>query len=139
MMHAMPGGLPGVRAVVNELHAAGVKVLVPYNPWDSGTRRPANCTKTHSGNALADELSCDAKLLNELVATLNVDGLNGDTLGDVPREFYSDGVALNQRHPTTGPRLVLAQRSTGAHWAGGTGTSRAWWRSMRGSGSMRGE
>ena len=35
----MPGGLAGVRAAVEELHAAGVKVMIPYNPWDSGTLR----------------------------------------------------------------------------------------------------
>ena len=39
LFNAMPGGLPGVRAVVDQLHAAGVKVLLPYNPWDTGTRR----------------------------------------------------------------------------------------------------
>ena len=39
LFSAMPGGLPGVRAAVDELHAAGVKVLLPYNPWDTGTRR----------------------------------------------------------------------------------------------------
>ena len=39
LINAMPGGLPGVRAVVDELHKAGVKVLLPYNPWDGGTRR----------------------------------------------------------------------------------------------------
>jgi len=39
LFSAMPGGLPGVRAVVDQLHAAGVKVLLPYNPWDRGTRR----------------------------------------------------------------------------------------------------
>jgi hypothetical protein len=39
LFEAMPGGLPGVKRVVDELHAAGVKVLLPYNPWDRGTRR----------------------------------------------------------------------------------------------------
>lgn len=39
LFSAMPGGLPGVRAAVDQLHAAGVKVLLPYNPWDTGTRR----------------------------------------------------------------------------------------------------
>ena len=35
----MPGGLDAVKRVTAELHAAGVKVLWPYNPWDTGTRR----------------------------------------------------------------------------------------------------
>ena len=30
LIEAMPGGLAGVRRVVDELHAAGVKVLIPY-------------------------------------------------------------------------------------------------------------
>ena len=33
LFEAMPGGVEGVRRVVDELHAAGVKVLIPYNPW----------------------------------------------------------------------------------------------------------
>jgi hypothetical protein len=39
LFEAMPGGIAGVRAAIDELHAAGVKVLIPYNPWDSGTAR----------------------------------------------------------------------------------------------------
>ena len=35
LFEAMPGGLAGVRAVVHELHAKGIKVLIPYNPWDA--------------------------------------------------------------------------------------------------------
>lgn len=35
----MPGGVPGIRAMVDELHRAGVKALWPYNPWDTGTSR----------------------------------------------------------------------------------------------------
>ena len=38
-MHvSMPGGLPNLAALVDELHAAGVHVLWPYNPWDQYTR-----------------------------------------------------------------------------------------------------
>jgi hypothetical protein len=32
LFDAMPGGVVGVRRVVDELHAAGVRVLIPYNP-----------------------------------------------------------------------------------------------------------
>eukprot|EP00966_Prymnesium_polylepis_P007784 178859-Prymnesium_polylepis.1 len=35
----MPGGLEAVGRVTAELKAAGVRVLWPYNPWDTGTRR----------------------------------------------------------------------------------------------------
>ena len=39
LIRAMPGGVPAIRAFVDRLHAKGVKVLWPYNPWDTGTRR----------------------------------------------------------------------------------------------------
>jgi len=69
---AMPGGLPGVRTVVDQLHASGVKVLLPYNPWDLGTRRDAQ----HRD---------DATLLDELILAVDADGFNGDTMGSVPQ------------------------------------------------------
>lgn len=31
---SMPGGLEAIRNVTAQFHAAGVKVLWPYNPWD---------------------------------------------------------------------------------------------------------
>lgn len=37
----MPGGLDGVKQVTALLHEAGVRVLWPYSPWDTGTRREA--------------------------------------------------------------------------------------------------
>ena len=39
MFRYMPGGLDMLRNVTAQLHARGVKVLWPYNPWDTGTRR----------------------------------------------------------------------------------------------------
>ena len=38
MIRALPGGVAGIKAFTDELHAAGVRVLWPYNPWDQGTR-----------------------------------------------------------------------------------------------------
>ena len=51
LFEAMPGGIEGVRRVVDELHAAGVKVLIPYNPWDAGTLRCGVGMATCGGNA----------------------------------------------------------------------------------------
>ena len=39
LFEAMPGGIAGVRRAVDQLHAHGIKVLIPYNPWDAGTAR----------------------------------------------------------------------------------------------------
>ena len=38
LIRSMPGGAAGVRVVVEQLHARGVKVLWPYHPWDHSTR-----------------------------------------------------------------------------------------------------
>ena len=54
----------GLAELVAHLHAAGVKVFVDYNPWDTGTRR--------SGD--------DATELAALVADLDIDGVFLDTL-----------------------------------------------------------
>ena len=31
--------VPGLRGLVDDLHARGVRVFLDYNPWDVGTRR----------------------------------------------------------------------------------------------------
>ena len=56
--------VPGLDRLVADLHAAGVRVFVDYNPWDVGTRR--------SGD--------DASELASLVADLDIDGVFLDTL-----------------------------------------------------------
>ena len=38
MCRAMKGGVPGLKVLISEFHDRGVKVLLPYNPWDQGTR-----------------------------------------------------------------------------------------------------
>ena len=78
----MPGGLEGVANVTAALHAMGVKVLWPYNPWDKGTRR----------EPLSDE-----DTFGELLKQTGGDGFNGDTMSFVPRSFWQ--AALNYSHP----------------------------------------
>ena len=39
LITSMPGGIDGITAFSKQLHAAGVRVLWPYNPWDTGTHR----------------------------------------------------------------------------------------------------
>ncbi len=58
--------VPDLPEVVRRLHARGVRALVPYNPWDTGTGR-------------ADPAE-HAKALAELVARLDLDGVFLDTL-----------------------------------------------------------
>lgn len=60
-----PGGLRGLRNAVDQLHRAGVRVFLDYNPWDTNTRR---------------EERDDLVVMAELVAELDADGVFLDTL-----------------------------------------------------------
>lgn len=77
---AMPGGLAGVANVTAELKRAGVRVLWPYNPWDTGTRREA-IWRRHGDNS-------DARTLAALIKQTGGDGFNGDTMSFVPAQFW---------------------------------------------------
>ncbi|MGI8991637.1 MAG: formylglycine-generating enzyme family protein [Bryobacteraceae bacterium] len=68
----MPGGIPGIRRMIADFHRRGVRVLFPMMLWDQGTR---DVGKPES-QALAEEL-----------AEVGADGINGDTMGAVPREY----------------------------------------------------
>lgn len=61
----LPGGLPGLRRLIRQAHGRGVKVLLAYNPWDTGTRR---------------EGRPDEEVLAELIAAVEADGLFLDTM-----------------------------------------------------------
>lgn len=64
----MPGGLGRLRAEVCDVfHAAGVRVFIDYNPWDTGSY---------------DELA-------EIVAALDADGVMLDTMTEVPEALAS--------------------------------------------------
>ena len=78
----MPGGLDGLARVIKDLKAAGVRVLWPYNPWDTGTRR---------------EGAPDAEVLAKLLRQTGGDGLNGDTMAALPQSFWDAGARLG--HP----------------------------------------
>jgi hypothetical protein len=95
LFEAMPGGVAGVRQFVDQLHAAGVKVLIPYNPWDAGTQRcgPDGATCGRNANLTAETAKnrsycngpataanpgfCDARIMDSLIAEINADGFNG--------------------------------------------------------------
>lgn len=65
----MPGGVTGIRRVVEQFHRRGVRVFIPYMPWDIGTRR---------------EPQSDADALAEMVARLDADGIFLDTMVEAP-------------------------------------------------------
>lgn len=82
LIRDMPGGIAGLRAMVEAFHRRGVRVLFPYNPWDLGTR---------------PEGTTDWQTLAHLMAEIGADGINGDTMGAVPRAFRAASDATG--HP----------------------------------------
>lgn len=68
----MPGGMAGIKQMTAEFHRRGVRVLFPMMLWDQGTRDFGIA----ESNALAGEL-----------AEVGADGINGDTMAAVPREY----------------------------------------------------
>lgn len=81
MFRAMPGGWSGVRIMVEDFHRAGVRVLFPIMVWDLGTRDP--------GRPWAD-------ILPEMLAEAGADGLNGDTMDAVTRDYFENSVAAGR-------------------------------------------
>jgi len=68
----MPGGIAGVRKMIEDFHRHGVRVLFPVMLWDQGTR---------------DEGVPDWVATAHLLAEVGADGVNGDTLSEVPLAF----------------------------------------------------
>jgi iron(II)-dependent oxidoreductase len=72
MILAMPGGVAGVKKMVEAFHRRGIRVLFPMNMWDQGTRDPGKPWP---------------QAIAEVMAEINADGVNGDTQDGVPLVF----------------------------------------------------
>lgn len=72
LIRALPGGIPALRAMIDEFHKHGVHVLFPMMMWDQGTH-PEGIPNWES----------TAKIMAEIGA----DGVNGDTMNGVPKAF----------------------------------------------------
>lgn len=70
----MPGGLDGLKKVVDDFHKHGIKVFINYNPWDTGTRR---------------EGKSDLDGLADIVSAIDADGIFLDTLKNASFDFRS--------------------------------------------------
>ena len=86
----MPGGLEGVRDLVQRAHRRGVRVLVEYNPWDTGTRR---------------EGKSDVEALAELVAATDADGIYLDTM-------YAASLELREAMDKLRPGIIFETEGT---------------------------
>jgi formylglycine-generating enzyme required for sulfatase activity len=83
MMRDLPGGVAGVRKMIDEFHEHGVKVLFPVMPWDTGTH---------------DEGKPLHEAAISLMKEFGADGLNGDTMPGLGREYLE--TSLKVEHPT---------------------------------------
>lgn len=84
MLRDLPGGVPGVRAMVEQFHQHGVKVFFPILAWDTGTRPEKDG-------------AFPAQVMSQLMKDIGADGLNFDTLETVPAQFRRESDAVG--HP----------------------------------------
>ena len=117
MCRSMKGGVPGLRALIADFHDRGVKVLLPYNPWDQGTRQERCGDGGYPGDTAIEPCVpgapvSDAAAMAALLAAVDGDGFNGDTMSYIPEAFYDE--AVSRQHPiaieaegcvTIGPRF----------------------------------
>lgn len=72
LLRDLPGGLDGLKAMVEDFHRHGIRVLFPTMPWDTGTR---------------EEPLSKAGTIAQLLAAVGADGMNGDTFHGLPRTY----------------------------------------------------
>jgi formylglycine-generating enzyme required for sulfatase activity len=72
LLHDMPGGVEGLKQMINDFHRRGVRVLFPVMLWDQGTRDVGIPNWEATPQAMAE---------------IGADGINGDTLDGVPQAF----------------------------------------------------
>jgi gamma-glutamyl hercynylcysteine S-oxide synthase len=80
---SLPGGLDGLRSLIREFHARDVRVVLPYNPWDTATRDEDGLEDT------VRMYGADIQTIQSLVPQLEADGINGDTMYGVPKAFFN--------------------------------------------------
>jgi gamma-glutamyl hercynylcysteine S-oxide synthase len=85
MIRSMPGGIAGVRTMVDDFHRRGVHVLFPMMMWDQGTRDPGMPWP---------------QAIAQTMKEIGADGINGDTQDGVP-------LAYSQAADATGHPLVF--------------------------------
>ncbi len=72
LLRDLPGGIAGLRRLVEQFHNHGVKVFFPFLTWDTGTR-------PEGSNVFV--------AFSQLMKDIGADGINFDTLESVPFQF----------------------------------------------------
>ena len=82
LLRDLPGGVPGLRKMVQQFHDRNIKVFFPTLAWDTGTR---------------EEGPPAWMALSQLLKEIGADGINFDTLESVPAQFRRASDAIG--HP----------------------------------------
>ena len=98
LLHDMPGGVDGLKRMVEDFHKRGVRVLFPVMAWDTGT---------HDYGPLADAA---AKYFGEIGA----DGINGDTMDYMPQTFRA--ASDKGGHPLALEPEMSGDKDAGIMW-----------------------
>ena len=98
LLHDMPGGVDGLKRMVEDFHKRGVRVLFPVMAWDTGT---------NDYGSLADAA---AKYFGEIGA----DGINGDTMDYMPHTFRA--ASDKGGHPLALEPETSGDRDEGIVW-----------------------
>ena len=77
MLDSLPGGIEGLCQLTKDFLDHGVKVLLPYLPWDQGTR---------------DNQQSDIVTMIEIIKYCNMSGMNGDTMNGVNGSFWEEAI-----------------------------------------------
>jgi hypothetical protein len=103
-----PGGMSGLRAVTDEAHRKGVKVFLPFKPWDIGSD---------------ESLDSAARDLADLIRDSDVDGIFLDTMNYIPKVFREQvdrikpGVVFcTEAHPTRVQNIQIITGGWDQHW-----------------------
>ncbi|KAF1321902.1 hypothetical protein FI667_g11610, partial [Globisporangium splendens] len=83
LIRTLPGGITGVKKLVNQFQKRGIRVIITYNPWDTATRDENGLEST------VRMYNADIVMLNRMITEIQADGFNGDTMYGVPKSFYN--------------------------------------------------
>lgn len=104
----LPGGLPALKRLCRDAHALGVKVFLPYQPWDKGTR---------------EEPMGKIAAIAELVVGVEADGVFLDTMSGGTTELREEldkrkkGIAFESEACPSDENLSLNIASWGQFYA----------------------
>jgi formylglycine-generating enzyme required for sulfatase activity len=107
LLRDLPGGIPGLKQLVDDFHRRNVRVLFPTMPWDTGSRQEPGGMP----NAIAS-----------LMAAIGADGVNGDTFSGIPRSYReaSDATAhpvvLEPENALAGDEMLNWDNMSWGYW-----------------------